>query len=98
MTYNNPLGDMFARLRNAYVAKHLKIKVLSSRYNITVLDFLYKEGYIRGYHCLDQKEIMVFLKYVKNEPVFRELKQVSTPGNRVFFSLRQLNNLVNNRK
>lgn len=98
MTYNNPLGDMFSRLRNAYTAKLVKIKVIKSRYNLVVLDFLYKEGYIRGYNCLDPKYIMVFLKYIKNEPVFRELKQVSSPGNRVYLSLRQLNRIINNKR
>jgi small subunit ribosomal protein S8 len=98
MSYNNPLGDMFSRLRNAYVAKQVKISVRNTRYNLVVLNFLYKEGYIRGYSCLDVKYILVLLKYIKNEPVFRELKQVSTPGNKVYFNLRQLKCLVNNRK
>src|SRR5690242_2012415 len=98
MSYNNPLGDMFSRLRNAYAAKQMKILVRASKYNLVVLDFLYKEGYIRGYSCFDNQHIWVFLKYIKNEPVFRELKQISTPGNRVYFNLRQLSRLVNNRK
>jgi small subunit ribosomal protein S8 len=98
MTYNNPLADLFSRIRNAYVSKQVKVLVNNSRFVIVVLDFLYKEGYIRGFACVDQKQILVFLKYIKNEPVFRELKQISTPGNRVYFNLRRLKNLVNNRK
>ena len=46
MTYNNSIADMFSRLRNASVSKQLKISVRASKYNLAVLDFLYKEGYI----------------------------------------------------
>ncbi len=52
------------------------------------------EGFIRGYTEVEfktgKKELEVELKYHEGRPVIRELKRVSTPGRRVYHSVKEL--------
>ena len=58
------------------------------------MDVLKSEGYIRGYESVTTKdgkpEIQVSLKYFDGVPVIRELKRVSTPGRRVYASVKDI--------
>ena len=58
------------------------------------LDVLKAEGFIRGYSEVEQKgqakQFEVELKYHEGRPVIREIKRVSTPGRRVYTSVKEL--------
>ena len=55
---------------------------------LKILDFLKKEGYIRGYKKVefDNKiHVKVLLKYTEfQEPVIQKIERVSTPGKRIY--------------
>jgi small subunit ribosomal protein S8 len=57
------------------------------------------EGFIRGYARIDyqngKSEIEIELKYFDGRPVIREIKRVSTPGRRVYSSVRELPTIAN---
>jgi ribosomal protein S8 len=64
---------------------HLKsIKIAKTTLNLLVLDVLYKNGIIRGFFIADNFEVLVYLKYYQNRPVFFDINIVSTPGNRIY--------------
>jgi small subunit ribosomal protein S8 len=71
-----------------------KIKSPNSRLRARLLDVLQAEGFIRGYAEVEFKtgmrEIEIELKYHEGRPVIRELKRVSTPGRRVYASVKDL--------
>ena len=94
MSMNDPLGDLFARIRNAQMRKKSKVSTPGSRLRANVLDVLKAEGYIRGYatveHPSGRNEIEIELKYFDGEPVIREIERVSKPGRRVYTSVRNL--------
>ena len=52
------------------------------------------EGFIRGYAEVEfkggRRELEIELKYHEGRPVIRELKRISTPGRRVYASVRDL--------
>lgn len=98
MSYNNIVADTFSRIRNACLLKQLTVNVRRSVFILQVLDFLYQEGYIRGYSIVNIKEVTVHLKYIKNACVIKELKQISTPGRRVYLTIRDINNYLVNKK
>jgi small subunit ribosomal protein S8 len=59
-----------------------------------LLDVLQAEGFIRGYAEVEfkggRKELEIELKYHEGRPAIRDLKRVSTPGRRVYTSVKDL--------
>jgi small subunit ribosomal protein S8 len=94
MTVSDPIGDLLARIRNGQMRGAAKVKSPFSRQRVRVLDVLQAEGFIRGYAEVEfkggLKELEIELKYHEGRPVIRELKRVSTPGRRVYASVRDL--------
>jgi len=91
----DPIGDLIARIRNGQLRGTAKIKSPNSRLRASVLDVLQQEGFIRGYAEVEfkdtgRKELEIELKYHEGRPVIRELKRISTPGRRVYSSVKDL--------
>ena len=91
---NDPLGDMLTRIRNAQMRGRSTVITPASKLRAWVLDVLKDEGYIRGYEKTTGTDghpaIEISLKYYDGTPVIRELKRVSTPGRRVYMSVKDL--------
>ncbi len=95
MAITDPIGDLLTRIRNGQLRGTAKIKSPNSRLRVRLLDVLQQEGYIRGYAEVEfkdsgRKELEIELKYHEGHPVIRELKRVSTPGRRVYASVKEL--------
>jgi len=95
MAISDPIGDLLARIRNGQLRGTAKIKSPNSQLRIRLLDVLQQEGYIRGYTEVEfketgRKELEIELKYHEGRPAIRELKRVSTPGRRVYTSVKEL--------
>ena len=93
MSMTDPVGDLLARIRNGQSRGLNTIKSPASRLRASLLDVLKSEGYIRGYTQVEQlgkRELEIELKYHEGRPVIRELKRVSTPGRRVYTSVKDL--------
>jgi small subunit ribosomal protein S8 len=99
MNINDPLGDMLTRIRNAQMRSKVKVTTPASRLREHVLDVLAEEGYIRGYARVDygsgKSEFEIELKYYDGEPVIKEIKRISTPGRRVYSSVKDLPMVAN---
>ncbi len=99
MSINDPLGDMLTRIRNAQMRRKTKVTTPTSRLRERVLDVLTEEGYIRGYARVDydggKSEFEIELKYFDGEPVIKDIKRVSTPGRRVYSSVKNLPTVAN---
>jgi small subunit ribosomal protein S8 len=99
MSMNDPLSDMIARIKNAAQRKRSKVLTPASKLRQRVLDVLQDEGYIRGYSVIEEPgEFPVFeieLKYFDGAPVIAEISRVSTPGRRVYSSIRDLKPVKN---
>lgn len=94
MAITDPIGDLLARIRNGQLRGMAKIKSPNSRQRVRVLDVLQAEGFIRGYAEVEfkggRRELEVELKYHEGRPAIRELERISTPGRRVYASVRDL--------
>ncbi|HEY3778338.1 MAG TPA: 30S ribosomal protein S8 [Rhizomicrobium sp.] len=94
MAITDPIGDLLARIRNGQLRGMAKIKSPNSRQRVRVLDVLQAEGYIRGYAEVEfkggRRELEIELKYHEGRPAIRELRRISTPGRRVYASVREL--------
>ncbi len=91
---NDPLGDMLTRIRNAQMRGKSTVISPASKLRAWVLDVLKNEGYIRGYEKQKSDggfaELSISLKYFDGSPVIKELKRISTPGRRVYSSVKDL--------
>ena len=96
---NDPLGDMLTRIRNAQMRRRPKVSTPTSKLRERVLDVLVDEGYIRGYARVDysggKSEFEIELKYFDGEPVIKDIERVSTPGRRVYSSVKDLPTVAN---
>lgn len=94
MAVSDPIGDLLARIRNGQLRGASKVKSPNSRQRVRVLDVLQAEGFIRGYAEMEfkggRRELEIELKYHEGRPVIRELERISTPGRRVYASVRDL--------
>jgi len=94
MAITDPIGDLLSRIRNGQLRGTAKIKSPNSRLRARLLDVLQTEGFIRGYTEVEFKnglrELEIELKYHEGRPVIREIKRVSTPGRRVYASVKEL--------
>jgi small subunit ribosomal protein S8 len=94
MTMTDPLGDMITRIRNAQLRGKSKVSTPASKLRGWVLDVLADEGFIRGYAKIDfpngKSEFEIELKYNDGAPVIQMIERVSTPGRRVYSSVKTM--------
>jgi len=94
----DPIADMLARIRNASLARHVRVDVPHSKLKVEIARILEREGYIQGYKVLEsrpgeppQPALRLFLKYgPRGERVISGLERVSRPGRRVYFGRREV--------
>ncbi|MEK9717118.1 MAG: 30S ribosomal protein S8 [Pelagibacteraceae bacterium] len=89
MTISDPVGDMFARIKNALQRNHPEVLVPSSKFKKMVLDAMEREGFILGYDVEksqkgDYENLKVNLKYVHGSSVINEINRISKPGRRIY--------------
>ncbi len=99
MSMSDPLGDMLTRIRNAQRAKKNEVVSPASRLRENVLEVLKKEGYIAGYEKSNVRagidELKIQLKYFEGTSVITQIYRVSTPGRRVYSSVKDLPRVYN---
>jgi small subunit ribosomal protein S8 len=99
MAVNDPLGDMIARIKNAATRRRSKVLTPASKLRQRVLDVLQSEGYIRGYSVVEEPgefpQFEIELKYYDGQPVIAEIARISTPGRRVYSSIKDLKPIKN---
>ncbi len=98
MSMTDPLGDMLTRIRNAQMRGKSKVISPASKLRGNVLDVLQREGFVRGYATVEKDghaTLEIELKYYEGAPVIQEIKRVSTPGRRVYSSVKDLPSVRN---
>ncbi len=88
MSLQDPLSDLFSRIRNAQMRKKSIVSSPISKLRENILEVLKKEGYIRGYsvtkHSSGREELDIELKYDDKGPVISNITRISKPGRRVY--------------
>ena len=81
MTLTDPIGDMFARIRNGQMRSLESIDIPSSNFRRNILDILKNEGFIKDYYIEKLKNnkinLKINLKYYEGDPVIKEIKRIS---------------------
>lgn len=87
MSMQDPIADMFTRIRNGQQAGKVRVVMTMSRQREAIARVLQKQGYVRDYSVeeIDGKsQLAIVLKYFEGRPVIETLKRISRPGRRVY--------------
>ncbi len=98
MTLSDPIGDMFARIKNAQLRNYKKIELPTSSFKTKIAEVLKKEGYIIDFKVTSEKnksKLEINLKYNSGNPVLQAIERISKPGRRIFSSAESLP-IINN--
>lgn len=99
MVVNDPIADMFTRIRNANQMRYKEVEVPASKIKIEIAKILKEEGFIKDYQIKKnevQNIIVLTLKYgAKKERVITGLKRISKPGLRVYVKTNEVPKVLN---
>ena len=88
MTFTDPIGDMFSRIRNGQMRLLTSVVIPSSKFRRNILEILKNEGYIKDFYIEKSENnkisLKINLKYFEGDPVIKEIKRISKPGRRVY--------------
>ena len=87
MSMQDPIADMFTRIRNGQQAGKVRVVMTMSRQREAIARVLKKQGYVRDFSVEEidgRSQLAIVLKYFEGRPVIETLKRVSRPGRRVY--------------
>ena len=86
MSMQDPIADMFTRIRNGQQANKVSVSMPSSKLRVAICNVLKEEGYITNFTVSeDVKPVLeVTLKYFQGEKVIELIERVSRPGLRIY--------------
>jgi small subunit ribosomal protein S8 len=86
MSLQDPISDMFTRIRNGQSAKKVTVTMPTSKLKVAVAKVLKDEGFITEFSVNSEvkAELTVELKYFEGKAVIENIKRVSRPGLRIY--------------
>jgi small subunit ribosomal protein S8 len=86
MSMQDPIADMFTRIRNGQLASKVAVTMPSSKQRVAIAEVLKAEGYITDFAVAgDVKPVLeVTLKYFEGKRVIDTIERVSRPGLRIY--------------
>lgn len=92
------IGDFLTVIRNATRVSKTSVLVGYSNMRFAIATLLKQEGFIKDVGVEDignnKKTLKITLKYVGGESVIHEIKRISTPGCRVYSSIRDVKPVI----
>lgn len=86
MSLQDPIADLFTRIRNGQTAKKAEITMPTSKLKVAIAKVLKDEGYIADYAVNGdvKAELTIELKYFDGKAVIENIQRVSRPGLRIY--------------
>ena len=86
MSMQDPIADMFTRVRNGQMASKVSVCMPSSKVRVAIAGVLKEEGYVTDFAVSgDVKPVLeVTLKYFEGKKVIESIERVSRPGLRIY--------------
>ena len=94
MSMQDPIADMFTRIRNGQSSGKENILMPASNLKIAIAEVLKEEGFIDDYKVNEEannkKSLALTLKYFQGKPVIETIQRVSRPGLRIYKGVSEL--------
>ncbi|RCU43262.1 MULTISPECIES: 30S ribosomal protein S8 [Corallincola] len=86
MSMQDPIADMFTRIRNGQSANKISVTMPSSKLKTAIAAVLKQEGYIADFSVSEgpKAELEIALRYFEGKPVVETIQRVSRPGLRIY--------------
>ncbi|AEP28802.1 30S ribosomal protein S8 [Brumicola nitratireducens] len=86
MSMQDPIADMFTRIRNGQLASKVAVSMPSSKVRVAIAKVLEAEGYIESSSVTEgvKPVLEVTLKYFEGKKVIDTIERVSRPGLRIY--------------
>ncbi|MDN4503975.1 30S ribosomal protein S8 [Alteromonadaceae bacterium BrNp21-10] len=86
MSMQDPIADMFTRIRNGQLASKVSVTMPSSKLRVAIANVLKEEGYVTDFSVAGdvKPELEVTLKYFDGKKVIENIQRVSRPGLRIY--------------
>ena len=87
MSMQDPIADMFTRIRNGQQAGKVRVVMAMSKQREALARVLTEQGYVRDFSIEEvdgKSQLAIVLKYFEGRPVIEMLKRISRPGLRVY--------------
>ncbi|MEC8147888.1 MAG: 30S ribosomal protein S8 [Pseudomonadota bacterium] len=97
MSLQDPLSDMFTRIRNGQQRLKVSVSMPSSNKKIAIAKVLESEGYIAGFETKEDARkvtLTVSLKYFEGKGVIESIKRISKPSLRQYGSKNDLPRVI----
>lgn len=97
MSMQDPIADMFTRIRNVQMMGRLTVEMPLSKLKLKIAELLKNEGYIQDFGILEAEKptMVITLKYDQGVPVIEKIQRVSRPGLRVYVGVEELPQVKN---
>jgi small subunit ribosomal protein S8 len=87
-------SSIYSQIQNGFLSNKSKITYkYKSKFLINFLNILINNGYIYGFKIIKNKNIIVFLKYIDNQPSIKKIKIISKKKKNLYLKNKQLLNL-----
>jgi small subunit ribosomal protein S8 len=89
----DPIGDLLTRLRNAYLARIILVRIPYSRLKSDILKILKKNKYISSYEVVEEdgkKFLEVELNDIRITMYIPTFKRISKPGQRIYIGSKDI--------
>ena len=77
--------EFLNKLNIGYKCRSTHVNVRFTSENMKIVQFFYEKNWIR-YYSIQNEEIIVQLRYIRNKPLFQKIEFISTPGHRKYFT------------
>ncbi len=97
MSMQDPLADMFTRIRNAQSRHKDKVGMPSSKKKLALAKVLKDEGFVSDFETNSvegKMELQITLKYYDGRGVIESIQRISKPGLRVYRSKSDLPKVI----
>ncbi len=89
----DPIADLLIRIKNATMASHEEVVVPHSNLKEAIAKLLMETGYLAGVtrdENRPHKPLLLKLKYTGRTPAVSQIKLLSTPGRRLYASVKDI--------
>lgn len=89
----DPIGDLLTRIRNAYMARIVEVKLPYSKIKADIVKILKKNKYVTDFEIIEEdnkKSILVTLNDVRVTKYIPTLKRISKPGQRIYLGSKDI--------
>ena len=86
MCMQDPIADMFTRIRNGQMAAKVTVSMPSSKQRVAIAAVLKSEGYVSDFAVTGEVKpvLEITLKYFEGKQVIDTIVRVSRPGLRIY--------------